>query len=172
MTIVDSINKITESLGGDTSGVQTVSEAINALGPVISGGGGGGGLKTVNIKADVHYTSSGSSLIPKWTVTEVDTGDATSFEEAAASEYGQIDETVILSIESYNYSSEEEPELKKLVILALHHISAYDGEDGDGEPIKGVEGITPLETYAGYFSIDMTRFRGVDGNWREWTFTG
>ena len=145
MTIVKSLNEMTESLGGDTTGAHTAEKAIDALGSVISGGGGGG-FKTINIKAEIHYTSSGSSVIPEWTVTEVNTGDATSFEDVVASEYGKIDETVVLSIEYYNYLSEE-PALNKMVILALHYISAYDGEDGDGEPIEGSESIHPLDTF-------------------------
>lgn len=58
MTIVDSINKITESLGGDTSGVQTAAEAIDALNPVLTGGGSGSGVGLPTSRILINYSDT------------------------------------------------------------------------------------------------------------------
>lgn len=71
MAIVDSLSKVINDLGGDSTGVNTIEEGIDTLGPLLSGGGGGGGigLSTGAIILDGNNFS-----------VEVDTGTSSSFE--------------------------------------------------------------------------------------------
>lgn len=104
MTIVDSINKITESLGGDTTGVQTASEAIDALRPVI-GGGGGTGLGSASFESHSHFDEETGETISTYNLISMDglTSLDTVIQQYGADfqEWGVYIEPAQITVQSY-----------------------------------------------------------------------
>lgn len=160
MTIVDSINKITESLGGDTSGVQTAAEAIDALGPVISGGGGGGSVGTATL---IYDEITG---LP----TDVELNNLTSFDDytAMGSPAIFVEPASIISdseVSKYTQSGQHgfsfyEPSSGVFIIVEYVGYHATSVDLNSGEP-------TSFSLYVSDCAVYRVYEDGVWGDWIE-----
>ena len=169
MTIVKSLNEMTEGLGGNTTGAHTVEKAIDKLKTVVGGGGGTGG--TANIVADFFNKSF-----------SVTTSGLTPYEDAPKDkaffgEHMQVDvnytpsETGGMSIQLQNYPAAHSFQLgdsegtTTLEVLSCFFVlpgitPAIDAQFSDGTRSSVTPAMALLVAFRSY----------KDGVWSDWDF--